>query len=125
MSDPSELFNQQFTSVFTYENTSTLPDLGISPFNTIDMDDIHVDGVANYKLLANLQGRKAHGPDGIPAGLLKETAHSIIIWLHCLPIFTKPRSINTNFLMIGKQLWFLQFARKIHSRLLQTIDLYL
>ena len=40
------------------------------------MDDIHVDGVA--KLLANLQGHKAHGPDGIPARLLKETAHSII-----------------------------------------------
>ena len=39
------------------------------------MDDIHVDGVA--KLLANLQGHKAHGPDGIPARLLKETAHSM------------------------------------------------
>ena len=39
------------------------------------MDDIHVDGVA--KLLANLQSYKAHGPDGIPAHLLKETAHSM------------------------------------------------
>ena len=73
--DKAELFNQQFTSVFTNENTFTLPDLGISPFNTIVMDDIHVDGVA--KLLANLQGHKAHGPDGIPARLLKETAHSM------------------------------------------------
>ena len=71
----AELFNQQFTSVFTNENTSALPDLGTSPFNTIVMDDIHVDGVA--KLLANLQGHKAHGPDGIPAHLLKVTAHSM------------------------------------------------
>ena len=27
--------------------------------------------------LANLQGHKAHGPDGIPARLLKETAYSM------------------------------------------------
>ena len=52
--EKTKLFNQQFTSVFTDENTSTLPDLGVSPFNTIVVDDIHVDGVT--KLFANLQG---------------------------------------------------------------------
>ena len=67
MQDKAELFNQQFTSVFTSENISTLPDLKISPLNSIFVDDIHVDGVA--KLLANLQGHKAHGSDGIPARL--------------------------------------------------------
>ena len=29
------------------------------------------------KLLSDLQGHKAHGPDGIPARLLKETAYSM------------------------------------------------
>ena len=52
-----------------------IPDLGISPFNTIVVNNIHVDEVA--KLLANLQGHKAHEPDGIPARLLKKTAHSM------------------------------------------------
>ena len=70
-----ELINQQFTSVFTHENTSTLPNLGISPFATIVVDNIHADSVA--KLLAGLQGHKAHGPDGIQARLLKETAHNM------------------------------------------------
>ena len=77
-SDPqekAELINQQFTSVFTHENTSTLPDLGTSPFNTIEVDNIYVDGVA--KFLADLQGHKAHGPDSIPARLLKETAYNM------------------------------------------------
>ena len=73
--EKAELINQQFISVFTHENTSTLPDLGSSPFNTIVVDDIYADGVA--KLLADLQGHKAHGPDGIPARLLKETAYNM------------------------------------------------
>ena len=73
--EKAELINQQFTSVFTHENTSTLPDLGASAFNTIVVDDIYADGVA--KLLADLQGHKAHGPDGIPARLLKETAYNM------------------------------------------------
>ena len=105
--DKVELFNQQFTSVFTNENTSTLLDLGISLFNTIVVDDIHVDGVA--KLLANLQGHKAHGPDGIPARLLKETAHSIALLLTHI---YKASLHHASFLMIGKQLWFLQFTKK-------------
>ena len=70
--DKAELINQQFTSVFTHENTSTLPDLGASPFYTIVADNINVDGVEKP-----LHGHKAHGPDGIPARLLKESAHNM------------------------------------------------
>ena len=73
--DKAELINQQFTSVFTHENTSTLPDLGASPLSTIVADNINVDGVE--KLLAGLQGHEAHGPDGIPACFLKESAHNM------------------------------------------------
>ena len=75
--EKAEPINQQFTSVFIHENTSTLPwpDLGASLFNTIVVDNIYADGVA--KLLADLQGHKAHGPDSIPARLLKETAYNM------------------------------------------------
>ena len=73
--DQPILINQQFTSVFTHENTSTLPNLGASPFSSIIVDNIHADGVA--KLLADLQGHKAHEPDGIPARLQKETTYSM------------------------------------------------
>ena len=73
--EKAELINQQFTSVFTHENTSTLPNLGASPFTSIVVDNIRMDGVV--KFLANLQGHKAHGLDGIPARLLKETAYGM------------------------------------------------
>ena len=74
--EKAKFFNQQFTSVFANENTSTLPDLRVFLFSTIVVNDIHVDGMA--KLLADLQGHKAHGPDGISARLLKENAHSVV-----------------------------------------------
>ena len=72
----NSVINQQFTSsVFTHKNTSTLPDLGASPFSTIVADNINVDGVE--RLLAGLQGHKAHDPDdGVPARLLTESAHN-------------------------------------------------
>ena len=73
--EKAELINQQFTSVFTHENTSTLPDLGASSFPTIVPDNINVNGVE--KLLSGRQGHKAHGPDVIPARLLKEFAHNM------------------------------------------------
>ena len=73
--EKANVINQQFSSVFTNENVSTLPDLGFSPYNSIVTEDINVEGVA--KLLSDLQSHKAHDPDGIPAYLLKETATSM------------------------------------------------
>ena len=73
--EKANVINQQFSSVFTDENVSTLPDLGFSPYNSIVTEDINVEGVA--KLLSDLQSHKAHGPDDIPAYLLKETATSM------------------------------------------------
>jgi len=70
-----DLINHQFSSVFTQEDLSTIPDLGLSPYDGMSIDDITVEGVSN--LLANLQGHEAHGPDNIPARLLKETAVNI------------------------------------------------
>ena len=61
-----------------------MPDLGPTPYGAISIQmtntDIEVEGV--IRLLADLQGHKAHRLDDIPARLLKETA--VII----APIFT-------------------------------------
>ena len=70
--EKANIISQQFSSVFTNENVSTLPDLGFSPYNSIVTEDINVEGVA--KLLSDLQSHKAHSLDGIPAYLLKETS---------------------------------------------------
>ena len=48
-----------------------MPDLGPSPYDSIPIDAITVEGVANF------QGPKTHGADKIPAQLLKETAVNI------------------------------------------------
>jgi len=67
--------NTQFLSVYTEEDISTIPHLGASPYNSIVTEDITVEGVA--RLVADLRSHKAHGPDGIPARLLKETAYNM------------------------------------------------
>ena len=73
--EKANAINTQFLSVHTEEDASTLPDLGTSPYNSIATEDITVEGV--NRLLADLQSHKAHGPDEIPARLLKETAHNM------------------------------------------------
>ena len=69
MQKKANAINKQFLSVYTEEDVSTLPDLGASPYNSIITEDITVDGVA--RLLADIQNHKAHGPDEIPARLLR------------------------------------------------------
>ena len=73
--EKANAINKQFLSVYTEEDVSTLPDLGASPYNSIITEDITVEGVA--RLLADIQSHKAHGPDEIPARLLKETAYNM------------------------------------------------
>ena len=71
----AEILNQQFSSVFTREQTDDIPDKGISPHHTIPELIINSTGVA--KLLKNLNPHKATGPDQVPARLLKEIADQI------------------------------------------------
>ena len=68
-------FNDQFSSVFTSENVSTMPDLGQSAFPAMDHINVTCDGV--LKLLQSLDIKKATGPDTLPARLLKEFADEI------------------------------------------------
>jgi hypothetical protein len=65
----------QFSSVFTTENQSTLPSLGLSPHP--DMHNFTVTAKGVYKLLRDLDPYKATGPDKIPTRFLKDYAEEL------------------------------------------------
>ena len=71
-----QILNQQFTSVFTSEDTDYLPNLGPSPYPDLANIKVHVQGVV--KLLKNINPHKATGPDNLPSRLLKEVADEIV-----------------------------------------------
>ena len=74
-SEKAELLNEQFSSVFTMENTSTIPNLGTR--KTPDAPNIIVGKEGVLKLLLNLNPHKATGPDQLSTRFLKEMATSI------------------------------------------------
>jgi hypothetical protein len=65
------MLNNQFTLVFTTENTTNMPSKGNSPFKP--MKDIKI----GEKALNRLNPSKATGPDKVPVRILKETANII------------------------------------------------
>jgi hypothetical protein len=71
----ANILNRQFTSVFSKDDGSALPDLGPSIYPAMDTITVSQNGV--IKLLRNLKPFTASGPDGIPTRLLKETAEEI------------------------------------------------
>ena len=68
----ANILNEQFCSVFTKEDGSTIPDKGPSNINT--MNDITVTENGVFKLLKNLNTNKAAGPDEIRTKILQITA---------------------------------------------------
>ena len=76
----ANLLNNQFVSVFTDEDTSSLPDLGRSPHPPVPSFVIKCEGV--QKLLSQIKPHTACGPDNLPAYLLKECAEELA------PVFT-------------------------------------
>ena len=85
----AEMLNNQFTLVFTTENTTNIPSKGNSPFKP--MKDIKISEKGVEKALNRLNPSKVTGPDKVPVRILKETANIIT------PILTKiyQQSINT------------------------------
>jgi len=69
----AEILNDQFSSVFTKEDYSPLPDLGKSPFQ--DAPQIQVTSNGVLKLMQGLNPHKATGPDSISSQFLREMAH--------------------------------------------------
>ena len=73
--DKAKFLNEQFSSVFTHENTADIPDLGPSPHP--QMSQIKIENAGVRKLLKDLNPNKACGSDKIPAVLLKKCAEEI------------------------------------------------
>ncbi len=65
------MLNRQFTSVFTKENLTNIPDKGVSPHNVMHSIRITVKGVE--KCIKRLNVKKACGPDKMPIKVIKET----------------------------------------------------
>ena len=77
-SDPlkkANILNHQFTSVFSRDDGSPLPDL--PDVHHPVMEEIYVSLNGVIKLLKNLKPFTACGPDAIPTRLLKETAEEV------------------------------------------------
>ena len=68
----AEILSEQFESVFTNENLSNIPELSNSNIPDMPSFDINVCGVE--KLLKNINGKKACGPDEISSWILKEAS---------------------------------------------------
>ena len=71
----ANVLNCHFSSVFTHDEETTLPDMHPSPYPSLPDIDINIAGVTN--LLKEVDLYKATGPDCIPAKLLKEMAEEL------------------------------------------------
>ena len=73
--EKAKILSKQFKSAFTVEDTSTIPDRGISPYPSIPDIAITLNGVRNLLLKSDVN--KSTGPDNIHAAFLKHTAYEI------------------------------------------------
>ena len=71
----ADILNSQFQSVYTQENTDSIPDKGPSPHPTMTGLKIQPAGVT--KLLRDLKPHKASGPDSIPTFILQVAAEEL------------------------------------------------
>ena len=86
----SEEFNKFFTSVFTQEDSSTVPEKERE--TAANLGDINISIQQVKEKIKNLRAESAAGPDGIGARILKETIHQVSVPLQI--IFN--RSIREN-----------------------------
>ena len=68
--EKANILNDQFTSVFTEEDTTNVPTMGPSPFPDLEQIQIHPNGIKS--LLSALNPHMATGPDNISGRFLKE-----------------------------------------------------
>jgi hypothetical protein len=71
----ANILNHQYASVFTEENTETVPDLGPSPHQKMLHPTVTQLGV--QKLLASLNPNKAAGPDKLSPRFLREVSEEL------------------------------------------------
>jgi len=73
----ANILNDQFVSVFTVDNSSSVQLLILPVPSCPDIQPIQIEAQGIYALLSELHSHKASGPDDIPARLLKELAYNI------------------------------------------------
>ena len=72
----ADILNQQFTSVFTKEDTSDIPTLKSAGHPSVSPIVLNRKGV--LKLLNDINPFKATGPDAIPGRLLKSLSEAVV-----------------------------------------------
>ena len=88
--EAAEALSEQYSSVFTDENTSNIPDIPVKPLNSPPLSSFTVSEEEVLKILKSLNPNKTPGLDGIHPKVLKEIAEIIA---HPLTIIFK-RSIT-------------------------------
>jgi hypothetical protein len=71
----ANILNRQYQSVFTQEDTRSIPTPDGNPYPS--MPEIFIEEAGVRKLLQQINPSKAPGPDGIPARVLKECADEL------------------------------------------------
>ena len=86
------IFNDYFSTVFTCEDTTTIPtvDSASSPPNA---DSIEITPGVVYDKLMNLQNNKSPGPGGWPISIIKSVSEFVSVPLSIL--FNKSYSSGT------------------------------
>ena len=74
--DKSKLLNDFFTSVFTHEDTSSMPSLSLDREAPI-LSSIKVTPSIIYSKLKDIKSEKSPGPEGWPPSALKEAAEEL------------------------------------------------
>ena len=106
--DKSKLFNDFFTSVFTHEDTSSMPSFSLDREAPI-LNSITVTPSIVYDKLRNIKSDKSPGPEGWPVLALKETARELSLPL-CI-LFTK--SLHSSSV---PEVWKQAFVTPIHKK---------
>ena len=82
----ADILNKQFQSVYTREDTDSIPEKGPSPYQP--MQDISINPNGAKKLLKDIKPYKAAGPDGIPTYILRSAAEELSPILSCIYQFS-------------------------------------
>lgn len=75
--DKAEVLNDYFSSVFTVENESDIPDIQVNDVPETPLSDINFDRDDVIKRMKTLNGNKATGPDNIYPKMMKELADEL------------------------------------------------
>ena len=82
--DIANAFNKYFASIFTKDEDGSFEQDDLSQDDVRIIDDVILSEEEIVAVINNLDSKKAHGPDGIPVRLLKETAMQITPSLRAL-----------------------------------------